>query len=679
MEVIIDLMEAYSEHVGLPLLLVNLNGEINYEVDMRNSLLAKYKALDLLLEFKTTSEQLKNPIMMSLPEHYDEDLYYLVTPIFKVKDSKNFLAAGPFQIESTNQRNSGKKRNLPIVFEEEELEDRINKIRNLHLLLANKGQVDTRFSVIEQIQNVLQTMEKFDCNLLDYHQYIHSILDELLKIDDFDFLGYAKRNKEDVFEIQHMSGHLLEELVGTVFYMGEGLLGKAVILGKDFYWSKGIDTQRADFLNKYGVFPKQLFGFIIKEGENVESILFGGSFKNEIISENLLKIVKCVVLLISQRKTIHNQFIDSYYIHSIFSNWLDLMDIAKNVNDRKLLSHKILDFCQTLNNGVFSCFTTVHGEFFYRGNLHHNVIELHNKTLTHKFNRYLEKIWIEQNCIHFYLDSNEERSTLFTIEFNENTDLQQEFYIIGMIEKLLSEAKINKSLSIVQNEISLLNDNSFELLHTSMGEMNPPKYQQSQFAINILKQLVQKLNLSKGNNELLHNICKVLPYQLTYLKKVISQTEEWNIIKGAQDILRHETNDFFTVEMKIIAFLYKVVIHQDHSANLDFLDVELKQLCIDTYKAVNQTSELSKVEMNHQKVDEITDIHSVISTLALTSREKEILYLIIEGLNNQEVGQHLNISIHTVKNHVTNIFKKLNVSDRFQAMAKIYRIKFGDS
>ena len=44
-------------------------------------------------------------------------------------------------------------------------------------------------------------------------------------------------------------------------------------------------------------------------------------------------------------------------------------------------------------------------------------------------------------------------------------------------------------------------------------------------------------------------------------------------------------------------------------------------------------------------------------------------------MNNQEVAVHLNISVHTVKNHVTNIFKKLNVSDRMQAMAKVFRIK----
>ncbi|WP_267129007.1 helix-turn-helix transcriptional regulator [Radiobacillus deserti] len=47
-------------------------------------------------------------------------------------------------------------------------------------------------------------------------------------------------------------------------------------------------------------------------------------------------------------------------------------------------------------------------------------------------------------------------------------------------------------------------------------------------------------------------------------------------------------------------------------------------------------------------------------------------------MNNQEVADILQFSAHTVKNHVTNIFKKLIVTDRMNAMAKIYRIKYGE-
>ncbi|MBM7661952.1 DNA-binding CsgD family transcriptional regulator [Bacillus mesophilus] len=86
----------------------------------------------------------------------------------------------------------------------------------------------------------------------------------------------------------------------------------------------------------------------------------------------------------------------------------------------------------------------------------------------------------------------------------------------------------------------------------------------------------------------------------------------------------------------------------------------------------------TKRNIGLEEIQNMIDINSVISELPLTTREKEILHLILEGLNNQEVGSYLNISVHTVKNHITNIYKKLNVTDRVQAMTKIYRIKYGD-
>lgn len=51
----------------------------------------------------------------------------------------------------------------------------------------------------------------------------------------------------------------------------------------------------------------------------------------------------------------------------------------------------------------------------------------------------------------------------------------------------------------------------------------------------------------------------------------------------------------------------------------------------------------------------------------LTKREKEVLIHIANGLFNKEIATFLDISERTVKNHISNIFKKLNVNDRTQA------------
>lgn len=57
----------------------------------------------------------------------------------------------------------------------------------------------------------------------------------------------------------------------------------------------------------------------------------------------------------------------------------------------------------------------------------------------------------------------------------------------------------------------------------------------------------------------------------------------------------------------------------------------------------------------------------------LTKREIEVLKLISEGLFNKEIADKLTISERTVKNHISNIFKKIDASDRTQAA--VYAIK----
>ena len=51
----------------------------------------------------------------------------------------------------------------------------------------------------------------------------------------------------------------------------------------------------------------------------------------------------------------------------------------------------------------------------------------------------------------------------------------------------------------------------------------------------------------------------------------------------------------------------------------------------------------------------------------LTKREYDVLKLLAVGMFNKEIAIKLNISERTVKNHVSNIFKKIDVTDRTQA------------
>lgn len=79
----------------------------------------------------------------------------------------------------------------------------------------------------------------------------------------------------------------------------------------------------------------------------------------------------------------------------------------------------------------------------------------------------------------------------------------------------------------------------------------------------------------------------------------------------------------------------------------------------DSYIQPNMAAKLFK-KMNDQA-------EKVSTCDKLTKRELEVLKLITEGMLNKEIAHILCISEKTVKNHISNIFKKIEVSDRTQA------------
>lgn len=62
---------------------------------------------------------------------------------------------------------------------------------------------------------------------------------------------------------------------------------------------------------------------------------------------------------------------------------------------------------------------------------------------------------------------------------------------------------------------------------------------------------------------------------------------------------------------------------------------------------------------------------------AISRREQEIIRLLLDGKSNKEIEDTLFISIHTVKNHIYNVYRKLGVNNRFQLVH--FFIKFQET
>jgi DNA-binding NarL/FixJ family response regulator len=72
------------------------------------------------------------------------------------------------------------------------------------------------------------------------------------------------------------------------------------------------------------------------------------------------------------------------------------------------------------------------------------------------------------------------------------------------------------------------------------------------------------------------------------------------------------------------------------------------------------------------------DVRPDLSLETLTNRELQILRHIAEGRNNKDISGLLFLSIETVKSHIKNIFKKLHVNNRFEAVITAREAKMLD-
>jgi DNA-binding CsgD family transcriptional regulator len=71
-----------------------------------------------------------------------------------------------------------------------------------------------------------------------------------------------------------------------------------------------------------------------------------------------------------------------------------------------------------------------------------------------------------------------------------------------------------------------------------------------------------------------------------------------------------------------------------------------------------------------ERKDEFTRNEKALAMLNLSRRELDVLELMAQGLTNQEIAGRLFVSLNTIKTHSMNLFEKMDVSRRTQAIAR---------
>jgi len=119
-----------------------------------------------------------------------------------------------------------------------------------------------------------------------------------------------------------------------------------------------------------------------------------------------------------------------------------------------------------------------------------------------------------------------------------------------------------------------------------------------------------------------------------------------------------------TVHNEVDYLIKAVDIGVDGYILKDSESAELKKAINSVIKGENYIQPSLIPSLNNRLVTRDVDKEKIDS---LTKRELQLLIQVASGLSNKEIATSLDISERTVKNHISNIFKKIDVSDRTQA------------
>ncbi|GGD67120.1 helix-turn-helix transcriptional regulator [Emticicia aquatilis] len=89
---------------------------------------------------------------------------------------------------------------------------------------------------------------------------------------------------------------------------------------------------------------------------------------------------------------------------------------------------------------------------------------------------------------------------------------------------------------------------------------------------------------------------------------------------------------------------------------------------------LNKPKVETKIIEKAVSVNDFSFNEAAMTDLGLSKRELDVLQLMAEGLSNQEIAERLFVSLNTIKTHTSNLFEKLDVKRRTQAVEKAKRL-----
>ncbi|MEC5422969.1 LuxR C-terminal-related transcriptional regulator [Virgibacillus sp. C22-A2] len=695
-ELLEELIDIYARRYELSVLITDDKGELLLPAKGNNTLfntLIHVEQDDLYHKIK---ENINDIGIITRPLFYElwPGIYTIVAPI----TNQHYLWAGLLLQEDTQQLISnqlqntashidwvGIVENTPVMNETKKIgwQQWMNKLVKLTNLCIKEG-AGSGFGPKTQV-----LFEVFQDEDSDMDKLLNKFRMESM---EYDFFGLAEKQEEELYQVTSISGN--DKMGGARFSLGEGFLGRVLLNNKSEFWESIEKDPRTIFFQRYNLYIKSLFAFPVKHIDGSLALFFGGSVSNHKVSKNEMEVAKIMALILEknlQTRELRKENTQQLYR---LSSLVEVCKLMASIPDYKRILYLLIDISLSLVQGTFASIVlkdlkSEKVQLVSRGSDREQISVYARDVIKRYYRSSLEnsfEIGIKKADEYAFPESSIIECPLY---YNDALLGVLSVGIDGISEKEVTEQlRFLETLSIMGGvSLQLAKEESIDVedekvcsLHHAIEQFDQEAYDTAKKAAKIAGDFAGKQGLTVSAIKDIIQTCQLSIYSYDFIKMNVESENIAAIAGQGKSLLEKKDTTKWqesTMEVKLFTLAYSYAKENDLREIAVFKQVDdmVKEFInfIHESQVVEEEISLTEDILNNQ---ELLSVTSTVKQLKLSPREQEVLELVIEGLNNREIAEELFISGHTVKNHVTKIFRKLEVPDRAHAISKVYQMKY---
>ncbi|WP_397386677.1 response regulator transcription factor [Paenibacillus sp. MMS20-IR301] len=650
-------------------------------------------------------------------EQWVPGLKYVVSPLVPEYGQTYYLWSGLYMEEGTRelmlQAFEAKMRNHPYYDElraeltamPELSREQISEIRGKLSTLGNilsKLLAGSALKPLTQRRNtmILQLLSNLGEDFLQIEKVLQQMAGTL---SDSDLYAFAKEDEAGKFKVKYSAGKEANLLMNAEFQLGDGFLGQAVLGREPRHWQAVAKDPRSLFFTQRGITqPEYLSCYPVQIDSGKKALLLAVGFTETRQEKDYIQHEQTVASLLGLSARAEKLLQSGALIHEATQRLKEAAQLLPQAASLQELGIQLLEMVMGMPfypSSVLVFFEeTSEGSHYAKGwgteAVAHYVQDIRNRYSPQAF---LSSAIINEGAegqvlLECPLLAGKTFKGILSIGFRRRNEAEEWLVLSSCLAGVASAAiRLIEMDSRHTRQAGIFMEHTHHYLRSS----NPELERLSLAASSMAYELARYTGLPEKETERMRTAALLAPFKLEFLLGYGFYQEEISLLRQVDQL----TSFYFEMDKPAVSvsaqLLVLVLLHTGKSADKSQpADTESEWIDCSRYRLDDYIAEALDSEPRgsfqsflRSRADTLPVRRTVSAVRLLNSsalktpkeewgispREEEVLELIILGKTNKEIASSLFISEHTVKNHLSRIFNKMNVTDRSQIIALVYK------